>query len=344
MRGTRVLVTGGTGFIGAHLVTALLSLGAEVTVFDRRTRAPQIPGAATFVEDLNNRGALKAALQGVDIVYHLAWSGVHQSSNQDVRAHVEMNLLPALGLFELCAEAKVGKVVFLSSGGAIYGRATRLPIPEDHPLHPISAYGCAKLAAESGLELFGHLHGLRYCILRPSVPYGERQNPNGTQGAVAVFLGKALSGEPITIWGDGSAIRDFFHVEDLVSACLCAARGDLPCGVFNIGGGCPVSLNELVTLVGRVSGRPPRVIYEAPRLFDPPSIVLDISRANSCLGWRPTVDLEDGVGRLWRWMTGVWAPETLPRASSSAHREETDGRHPASNDRVRGATEQIMRK
>jgi UDP-glucose 4-epimerase len=300
----RVLITGGLGFIGSHLVETFLAAGWEVVVVDRgRSPFYSPPARVRLVEaELDNRGALGEALRGVDVVFHLAWTGESLASSQDMRTHAELNLMPSLRLFELCEEAGVRRVLFFSSGGTAYGRAERLPIPEDHPRRPISPYGLTKTTVESFLELHGRQFGLDYVIIRPSVPYGERQSPRGVQGAVAVFLGKAMRGEPIVIWGDGSVVRDYFYVGDLARGCLLAASTPDGRQAFNFGGGAGISINRLVELVRRVTGLDVEVRYEEGRAFDVPELVLDIERAHRVLGWRPEVGIEEGLDRTWRWI------------------------------------------
>jgi len=301
----RALITGGLGFIGSHLVNTLLVEGWEVVIFDR-ARNPffSVPSEARFIEaELDNRGALAEALKGVDVVFHLAWTGESLASSQDMRTHVELNFLPSLRLFELCEASGVRRIVFFSSGGTVYGRARQLPIPEDHARHPISPYGLTKSTVEGFLELHGDLFGIDYVIVRPSVPYGERQNPSGVQGAVAVFMGHAHRGEPIVIWGDGSVVRDYFYVGDLARACLLAAVTETGKQAFNIGGGVGISMNQLVGKVRGVTGRDVEVIYQEGRTFDVPELVLDISRARDVLGWHPTVSLDEGLERTWKWIT-----------------------------------------
>lgn len=303
----RALITGGLGFIGSHLVNELLAKGWEVVIFDRARNpffAP--PEPASFVEaELDNRGALSAALQGVDVVFHLAWTGESLASSQDMRTHVELNFLPSLRLFELCEDAGVKRIVFFSSGGTVYGKAAWLPIPENHPRRPISPYGLTKSTVEGFLELHGDLLGIDYVILRPSVPFGERQNPAGVQGAVAVFMGHALRREPIVIWGDGSVVRDYFYIGDLARACVLAAETPTGRQAFNLGGGVGITMNQLVEKIRAVTGREIEVVYQEGRSFDVPELVLDISRAEEELGWRPEVSLEVGLERTWKWIRSL---------------------------------------
>jgi UDP-glucose 4-epimerase len=167
----------------------------------------------------------------------------------------------------------------------------------------MSAYGAAKLSVEAYLHVYGHLYGLHHVSLRPSVPFGEWQNPRRGQGAVNVFLQNVYCGCPIVVWGSGDIVRDFFYVGDLARACLLAANMDVAPGAYNIGGGVPVTLKELIDMIRYVTGRAVPVIYEPPRRFDPPSIVLDISKARRALGWTPRVPLVDAIARTWGWIT-----------------------------------------
>jgi UDP-glucose 4-epimerase len=302
----RALVTGGAGFIGVHLARALVGSHFDVTIFDP---TPVQFGALAdcpvriVTEDLANRRALQEALAGVDVVYHLAWSGIPSASKLNIRANTGNNLLSTLDLLDECQRAGVKRVVFMSSGGAIYGHARQLPIPEHHPTAPISAYGAEKLSVEAYLHVYRHLYDLNYVSLRPSVPFGEWHNPKRGQGAVTVFLQNVYCGRPIVVWGSGDIVRDFFYVGDLARACLLAANMDVAPGVYNVGGGIPVTLRELIEKIRYVTGRAVPVIYEPPRSFDPPSIVLDIGKARCALGWTPRVPLIDAIARTWGWIT-----------------------------------------
>lgn len=305
----KVLVTGGAGFIGTHLVRLLLASGVgEVRIIDRRTPRNVGQGrhyvfhAGELTELIVDQPAI---LEGVDTVFHLAWASVPESSVQNPVRDVQVNVVSTVRLLEQCVAVGVRRVVFLSSGGAVYGEPSALPIPETHPTDPISAYGISKLAAEKYLALFHRLHGLEYVILRPSVPYGEYQNPFGRQGAVAVFCGRVAQGKPITLWGDAEAIaRDFFHVSDLARACVLAAKSDRPTDIYNIGGGERISLARLIEAIADTVGPAYPVTTESlpPRPFDVPEVVMDISKAYTCLGWQPTIDLAFGLERTWRWI------------------------------------------
>lgn len=301
----RALVTGGNGFIGSHLVDALLAGSHQVVVCDKNDRLyDEFPQKADFIRgDINQRTIVRDAVKGIDIVFHLSWSNVHEASNQDPVGDIRANLIPTIYLVEECRRAGVGRVVFVSSGGTVYGNPQSFPTPENHPQNPLSAYGITKLAAEKYLQLYHVLHGLDYVVFRPSVPYGPRQNPQARQGAVAVFLYRVAKGLPIILWGDGSASRDFFYISDLVDALTSGATCELGDDrIFNIGGENSVSLVHLLGMVEQVVGRKAQVEFAASRKFDAARIWLDTRQAQQGLCWRSRVSMQDGLARTWQWM------------------------------------------
>lgn len=299
------LVLGGNGFIGVHLVKSLLAAGVgPVRVYDRSTNKFGVaPAGAEYVHgELGNHGLIREAVEGVEVVFHLVSTTLPKTSNDDPIYDVRSNLVDALQLLEACVEAGVRKVVFASSGGTVYGSPRTVPITEDHPTNPITSYGIVKLAVEKYLGLFHHLHGLDYAALRISNPYGPYQDPRGQQGAIAVFLHRLLTGEPITIWGDGSVVRDYLYVSDLAEALVLAAKTETRRKVFNVGSGHGASLNELVAFVGEATGERPRVEYLPGRSLDVPANVLDVTRAGEELGWGPRTDLVEGMAGAWAWI------------------------------------------
>ncbi len=303
------VVIGGNGFIGSHLVDQLLLDGWDVTVLDLRERRYEAqPAGVRFIRgDLSQPYLVREALLGAEVVFHLAWATIHETSNLDPAADVRLNLIPAIHLAEACRESGARRLVFVSSGGTVYGPPKALPISEDHPLEPVTAYGITKLAVEKYLEMYHHLSGLDYVVMRPSVPYGPRQNPLAKQGAVAVFLYRVANGLPLHIWGDGSVTRDYFYVSDLVAGMTAAARVELAgrARIFNFGGPEAISLVRLVQLIERTVGRKAHVEFGPARPFDAAQIDLNTSRAEQILGWRPAVSLEDGLQRTWEWMAAA---------------------------------------
>lgn len=304
----RALVIGGNGFIGSHLVDELITRGWDVVVVDLRERRYEpLPSGVRFVRgDLSQAHLVKEALTNVDIVYHLAWATVHETSNQDPVEDVRSSLILSINLLEECRHAELARFVFVSSGGTVYGPAREVPIPETHPQDPITAYGINKLAIEKYLKMFKHLYGLDYAILRPSVPYGPRQSPLARQGAVAVFLYRVGHGLPVTVWGDGTNTRDYFYISDLVEALVaCAERPLSKEHIFNIGGTEEISVNQLIRLVEETVGKRAIVQHEPPRPFDVGQIALDTRRAQQELGWRPKVPLSQGLARTWAWISSA---------------------------------------
>jgi UDP-glucose 4-epimerase len=301
----KALVIGGNGFIGSHLVDHLVAAGREVVVLDfQGRRYDSLPSGVHFVHgDLNQPYIVREALVGVDVVYHLAWATIHEVANQDPAADISANLIPTIHLIEACRSAAVRRFVFTSSGGTVYGPPSRFPTDESHPQNPINAYGITKLAVEKYLQMFNHLYGFDYAVLRPSVPYGPRQNPLGKQGAIAVFLYRVSQNLPLTIWGDGNAVRDYFYIGDLVAALQAAGESHLDRQrIFNIGGGEGITLNSLLEKVEGAVGKKARVEYLPERKFDAPKIVLDTSLAKQVLNWEAKVAIDQGLRTTWDWM------------------------------------------
>lgn len=306
----QAVVVGASGFIGSHLVDGLLAAGYRVKALARHL--PGLIGAAAQADSalslvplsMGDGLALQQALEGADLVFHLASGSLPQSSNRDPQADVQVNLLGALKLLEASRLAQVKRLVMVSSGGTVYGVPQQVPIPEDHPTDPTCSYGICKLAIEKYVALYRQLHGLDGLVLRVANPYGERQRLDATQGVVPVFLGKALRGEPLQIWGDGSTVRDFLHISDVVAALLAAATYQGEERLFNVGSGEGLSLNQLVALLEAQLQRPLEVNYLPSRGFDVPTNVLCIERARRCLGWTPQVPVAEGLRRLCASLSG----------------------------------------
>lgn len=309
MKQLRALVVGGNGFVGSHLVDRLLSDGWHVSILHKyeQRRFGSTPACVKqFRGDLSQESLVEEALEGIDIVFHLLWTttAIHEVANRDPAADIQANLLPTVRFINACLQAGVQRLVFTSSGGTVYGVAQVLPLLETHPKKPLNAYGVSKLAVETYLQMFRHLHGLDYAILRPSVPYGPGQNPLARQGAPAVFTYHVAHGLPISIWGDGCITRDYFYIDDLTEALLAAAQRPLvEQRIFNIGGGQEISLTQLITAVEQTVGKKANVLYKPARNFDVPRLVLDTGQAREILQWQPQMSLEDGLRKTWEWIS-----------------------------------------
>lgn len=294
------LILGGGGFIGAALADQLVAEGWAVRIFDRPGVQPYRTFAAhervEWVEgEFGNLVDIRAALQGVDAVVHLISTMLPRRSNEAPLLDVQSNVLGSLQLLQEMVSQGVHRIVFASSGGTVYGRPVQVPIREDHPTQPEVSYGICKLMIEKYLYLFNQLHGIRPISLRIANPYGGRQRIDTAQGAVAVFLHRALREETVEIWGDGSVVRDYLHVADVADAISAALRYDGTHQVMNIGAGRGLSLNGLLDDIGALLGRKIERRYLPGRGFDVPVSVLDISLAQAELGWTPRISLVDGL-------------------------------------------------
>jgi UDP-glucose 4-epimerase len=303
----RCAVFGGGGFIGSTIADRLLADGHAVRIFERPRVDPYRAFAAGEPVEWRTGDLLSAAdvgdaVDGVDAVLHLVSTTLPKGSNDDPVYDVQTNVVASLQLLKAVVERGVKRVIFISSGGTVYGVPQYVPIDEKHPTDPLVSYGITKLAIEKYVLLFARLHGLRAVILRVSNAFGERQRIETAQGAIGVFLHRALTGQPIEIWGDGSVVRDYVHVSDVAAAFSRAMTYEGPRAVFNVGSGAGVSLNELVAAIERVLGHAVERRYLPGRPFDVPVNVLDPSLARTELGWSPTVSLHEGIARTAEWM------------------------------------------
>lgn len=291
--------------MGSHLVDRLIAEGNQVRVLDRMpvNLRPTWMGSAQveyLAGDFVDHSAIDVAVRGVDIAFHLASTTIPATSNVDPIFDVQTNLTGTLGFLRAAVEAGIGKVVFISSGGTVYGRPVSLPIKETHPTDPICSYGITKLAVEKYLAMFELLHGMGCIIFRVANPYGERQRP-GAQGAIAAFMQKVLKGLPIEIWGDGSVVRDYIHIQDVTDALVRGLEYRGKYRIFNVGSGEGRSLNEVIEGLRGVTGRPIECTYQASRPLDVPRSVLDIGLARNELSWNPNVGFSEGLERTWKW-------------------------------------------
>jgi UDP-glucose 4-epimerase len=301
-----VLVTGGAGFIGSHLVEALLARGHRVAVVDnlstgRRENVPR--DADLHAVDVRDADRLAAVFQAFrpEVVYHLAAQTSVRRSTGDPAGDAAANVVGSINVLEASVRTGVEKVIYASSGGAIYGEPERLPVREDHPVRPLSPYGLSKYVAELYLRLYRDNHGLRYSVLRYPNVYGPRQDPHGEAGVVAIFSRALLMGDGPVIFGDGRQTRDYVYVADVVEASLlCLDRGDD--GVYNLGWGREVSVLELLASLREVVGSRVEPRYDRPRPGEVRRICLDASRAREELGWRPATPLAEGLRLTTAWV------------------------------------------
>ncbi|WP_137111771.1 NAD-dependent epimerase/dehydratase family protein [Rhodobacter sp. SY28-1] len=311
----RCVVLGGCGFIGSHVVDRLVGAGHSVRVVSRRPEALRGPvkGVEYRFLDYGNRASFAATIAGADVVFHMISATTPASGDQNPMLDIEGNLAATVGLLDLMEQAGIRRLVYVSSGGVVYGTPQELPIPETHPLRPINSYGIVKVAIESYIDLSARTKGLMPVILRPANVYGTRLGREGHEFLVSRLLRSALLGQPVSIWGDGSIVRDYLHVNDLARLAVLAAESGIT-GTFNAGSGTGVSVRALIDLVSEVSGRSLVVDYGSPRACDVPVSILDCTRARDVFGWMPEVALREGLAQTWAWHLATRNETTLPGA------------------------------
>ena len=304
----RCAILGGAGFLGRHIGRSMAAEGMEVWSIDRtppqNEPAPWLAGEVQA--DCFDLSSWWDVVGGADVIVHLASSTVPATASEDPVQDAQTNLVGTLRLLQALRQKGVQpRLLFASSGGAVYGRPQFVPLSEAHPTMPMGAYGATKLAIEHHLLIGEAQHGLSCRILRLSNPYGEWQRPHGVQGVIAVFAHRALHGQPVDVWGDGSVVRDFVYAADVGRAFVSAARHEGPSRIFNIGGGVGHSVNDIIqTLEGLMGQVLERRIFPA-RPFDPPVNVLDIRRAQEELAWKPVMVFEEGVAASVQWLRTV---------------------------------------
>lgn len=298
----KILVTGGAGFIGSHVVDALVKEGHDVAVVDDLSmgkREQVHPSASFYRVDIRDRQALEEVFRAErpDVVNHHAAQGNLRRSMSEPSFDASVNIVGSLHLIELSLAYKIKKFINISSGGAVYGEPQRLPVDELHPFLPASVYGVSKYAVEQYLRLFDG-SGLDYTILRYANVYGPRQNPEGEAGVVAIFSRQMLAGERPTIFGDGTKTRDYVYVDDVVRTNLLAMTEKRASGrSYNVGLGREVSDRQIFELVRKAAGATVEPILASKRSGEIDRICLDASLVKAELGWEPTIFLEEGISR-----------------------------------------------
>lgn len=298
----RCLVLGGSGFIGTNLCLTLRDEAHSVRAFS--THALDLADVEWIEGDFLNNEALDAAIRDIDIVYHLISTTTPAVSNENPILDAQQNILQTLQLLDLCVAHKVKRVVFISSGGTVYGDAKLHPTPEVAPTDPICAYGVSKLSIEKYLGLYERLYGLKSIILRVSNPYGPFQYAQKKQGVIGAFIEKALAGREIEIWGNGTVVRDYIYIDDVVSALIKAAGYSGAQRIFNIGTGIGISLNNIVDALSAYLVKPLDVTYMRSRNVDVSRSVLDCTLALREMEWSATHNLEVGIGKTLAWFRG----------------------------------------
>jgi nucleoside-diphosphate-sugar epimerase len=312
----KALVTGAAGFIGSHLSGGLLDRGAQVVGLDcftdyypRRMKEANLDhnrtrAGFTFVETRLQDADLESLLDGVTHVFHLAaQAGVRKSWGRDFNTYTENNVEASQQLLEACVGRPLHRFVYASSS-SLYGDNTAIPMREDALPQPVSPYGVTKLAAEQLCYLYHVNHGVPTTSLRYFTVYGPRQRPDM---AFHRFIRAALEGQPVTLYGDGEQTRDFTFVLDAVAGTIAAGDRGVPGRAYNLGGGSRVTVNQVLEIIGRVTGRPLKVRREPAQKGDMRDTYADTTLARVDLGFAPSVSLEEGIEAEYRWLSTISA-------------------------------------
>ena len=302
----RCCVIGGGGFIGASVVDALLSTGRKVAVVGRRPEPSwRLPDRVPYFQgDISDRGFMAERLQEADEVIDLAYSSVPKTSFENPVGDILGNLPASVGMFELACSFPIRKMVFVSSGGTIYGEPTVLPIPETHPTNPISPYGITKLALEKYAFMFHRLKGLPITCVRPSNPFGAGQKAFVGQGFIATAIASTLAGKDILVFGEKGTIRDYIDVKDLAKGIVAALDSALPGECYNVGSGIGRSNLDVIASIARVAeeyGLKPGIRHQPSRPFDVSANVLDTGKLRAVSGWQPEADFDESIRKAFIW-------------------------------------------
>ncbi len=294
----KILVTGGAGFIGSHVVDAYLAQGHEVIVLDDLSTGKKEnlnPSAKFYEMDIQDENLIDVfEREQPEVVNHHAAQIDVRKSVIDPKFDARANILGTINVLEACVKCKVKKIIFASSGGAVYGEPQYLPVDEVHPKRPISPYGVSKLSGEFYIQAYHDVHGLKFTILRYGNVYGPRQDPLGEAGVIAIFCSQMLKGTPPKIFGTGESLRDYVYVKDVVEANIIALLGGDNVAV-NIGTGIGTSVNELFKNLSSIIGFAQDPIYCPPRPGELDKIFLAPDLARKELGWEPTTDIMKGL-------------------------------------------------
>ena len=298
----KIVILGAAGFIGTNLVIELAKdENNEITVVDRDKSyfesllKLKVPNLKIVESDLSMNTDYGSLVDGQDILYHLISTTVPTTSNQHIAEELKANVVLSANLFEVCVKENVSKVVFISSGGTVYGKESKCPLNEKTPTNPITSYGIQKLSIEKLLYLYNYMYGLDYRIIRLSNPYGPYQRPNGVLGAVTTFTYKALKGEEIQVYGDGSVVRDFIYIDDAIRGIQKIVNGADSHHTFNLGCGYGTSIKQVLDTIEKALAVKLNVKYTEARKVDVPVNYLDIKRYETAYGRLNPISLEEGI-------------------------------------------------
>lgn len=298
----KIVLLGAAGFIGTNLSIRLMKLPKnELVLVDEKIEYFRDvvncgkPNVSIREHCFNATSGFDELLEGADLVYHLVSTNNPSTSNNNIGQEITDNIVLTINILEACVRQKVKKIVFLSSGGTVYGNTEHYPIAETCSTNPITTYGIQKLTIEKMLYLYNYVYGLDYAVIRLSNPYGPYQRPNGKLGVVTTFIYKAMKDETLTVYGDGKNVRDYIYIDDAVEGIIRISNAVTKDKIFNLGSGCGTSINEIVEKIKKVIGKPLDVDYVDKRMVDVRVNYLDISNYESHFGKLQLISLEEGI-------------------------------------------------
>ena len=296
-----IIMLGAAGFIGTNLVIELARRDHNITVVSKELKHCKhilnmnFPNVKCIRSDLSVDTDYRSLVKNQDVVYHLLSSTVPTTSNQHISQEIINNVVLSSNLLDACVSTDVKKVIFFSSGGTVYGKEVGCPLKEDTPTKPISSYGVQKITIEKLIYLYHYMYGIDYRIIRLGNPYGPFQRPNGVLGAVTMFTYKALCGEPIVVYGDGSVIRDFIYIDDAIRGVLNISENNCKHKTYNLGSGYGTSINDVLNCIRETLNINVSVEYTGGRKVDVPVNYLDISRYEETFGKLNPIPLSEGI-------------------------------------------------
>ncbi len=298
------ILLGGAGFIGTNLAVELskdknnyITVADKDSGFFKDLIDLDLPNTKFEVSDLEVDTDYDSLVKGQDVVYHLMSTTVPTTSNMQIPTELTANVVLSANLFDACVRQNVKKLVFISSGGTVYGKDLKCPISEDSPTNPITSYGIQKLTIEKLLYLYNYLYNLDYRVVRLSNPYGPYQRPNGILGVVTTFTYEALKGSDIQVYGDGSVVRDFIYIDDAIKGIMNIVSSNCTECVFNLGCGYGTSVNQVIEAVKNVTGKDVTVRYTPSRKVDVPINYLNIDRYEATFGKFETIGIQQGIAK-----------------------------------------------
>lgn len=302
MKKLKYLILGAAGFIGTNLSLALAKKANNyITLVDSKKEyfsvisGMNLKNVAIYEEKIDENADFEKMLQGQEIVYHLVSTTVPSTSNQQIAKELSSNVIMTANLLESCVKCGIKKIIFISSGGTVYGKEQECPLKEETPTNPISSYGIQKITIEKLLYLYQYIYGLDYRIIRLANPYGPYQRPNGVLGAVTTFTYKAINHEKIIVYGDGSVVRDFIYIDDVIRAILNIETEAARHKIYNLGCGKGLSIKQLLYEIEQAFGMKLDIEYREGRQVDVPVNYLDISRYENDFGTLSPIEIKEGI-------------------------------------------------